>query len=138
MRRPTENDQSTVENFVVSGLRELAEGRGGPQYLEDLACFLNVAVSDLAASLTSEVMSGGIAVDGAIAVAIDGLALIYVDPDHRRSKLGSSLYHALRDDAEVEMWTKPGDRTAKSFAESLGLKARLLVMSAEKRPNDAP
>ena len=78
----------------------------------------------------------GLVTDGGLGVANNGLALIYVHPNFRRQRIGTSIYAALQEQGPVELWAKPGDRTAKSFAESLGLKARLLVMSAEQDPND--
>jgi GNAT superfamily N-acetyltransferase len=137
MRRPGTSDQALVHDLVFAGLRELAIGRGGRLYLDDLANYLGVTDADLVDTVTSEVMSQGFLTDDAVAVAIDGLALIYVDPAKRRQRTGTALYRALWEDGNVELWTKPGDRTAKSFAESLGLKARLLIMSAEQSPNDA-
>lgn len=138
MRRPTPSDRAHVDDLVSTGLRELSLGRGGRSYLADLAAYLDVQDSILASTLVDEILNKGFVADQAVAVAIDGLALIYVSPEARRASLGTALFEALARDEAVEMWAKPGDRAAKSFAESLGLKARLLVMSAEPETNDGP
>lgn len=136
MRRPTQSEKAQIEDLVIAGLHELAQGRGGRLYRADLAAFLGIAEADLVDTLVSDIMNEGLITDNAVAVALDGLALIYVAPHSRRASRGTALYRALVEDGDVELWAKPGDRAAKSFAESLGLKARLLVMSADSDLSD--
>jgi len=137
MRPATVSDRNALEELVALGLTELASGRGGSAYVADLAHHLQTVEEDLANVVVDSIIDHGIVAEHGFGVANIGLALIFVHPNSRRRRIGSSLYEALRASGSIEVWAKPGDRTAKSFAESLGLKARLLIMSAEQGPSDA-
>ena len=136
MRPANSADRALLHDHVTLGLAELVSGRGGLNYASDLAGFLGTNVDALESAIVESVIGHGLVTDGGFGVATNGLALIYVHPNFRRQRIGTSIYAALQEQGPIELWAKPGDRTAKSFAESLGLKARLLVMSAEQDPND--
>ena len=136
MRAANTADREILHDHVALGLAELVSGRGGLNYASDLAGFLGTNVDALEGAIVESVIDHGLVTDGGFGVATKGLALIYVYPNFRRQRIGTSIYAALQEQGPIELWAKPGDRTAKSFAESLGLKARLLVMSAEQDPND--
>ena len=136
MRAAKTADRAILHDHVALGLAELISGRGGLNYLSDLAKCLGTNADALEGAIVDLVISQGFVVDGGFGVVKDGLALIYVHPNFRRQHIGTSIYVALAERGPIELWAKPGDRTAKSFAESLGLKARLLIMSAEQDPND--
>lgn|GEM_PF-531376 len=70
------------------------------------------------------------------------IEILYVPPEKRRQKLGTALVATARalyltSQDNVEIKALPGDRVAKSFCETLGLKARLLIMSGTPVNNEA-
>jgi len=136
MRRADASDRSQLERLVSIGLVELEQGRGGLAYVQDLTEHLGVVREDLAEALVNATIDGGIVAETGFGVVVDKLALIYVSPHARRTRVGTAIYKDLLTQGPIELWAKPGDRTAKSFAESLGLKARLLIMSGELSSND--
>lgn len=58
---------------------------------------------------------------------------IFIDHDHRRHKIATTLLEALvrSDAAAKDGYALPGDRGMKSLYESFGWKARLLTMRGE-------
>lgn len=130
MRRATSADRRLLESLVGVGLTELASGRGGRAYVDDLSRRL-AASENLTDAIVEAVIHHGVVHGQAFGVVVEGLALLYVSPDVRRTRIGTAIYELLVAEGPVELWAKPGDRATKSFAESLGLKARLLIMSGE-------
>ena len=135
MRPAQESDRANLLELTQAALAEAGRGRGGSKYISDLAGRLGVTSPELASSIVSAVVTTGTIDDDAFAVVTEGLALIYVATAKRRSGIGTALFRHIASET-TELWAKPGDRAAKSFAESLGLKARLLIMSAESHQSD--
>ena len=126
-----DRDRQIVAELVDSCLAEVAKGRGGGRLIQDVATRFGLSGPDLVAYLADVITTHGAVTDHGCAGVIDGLVFIYVKPDQRRRGHGSDLYQQVAAGQLVDLYARPGDRVVKSFGESLGLKARLLIMSAD-------
>lgn len=140
--RPVGPDEAEQLRRLVRKFRlDLGRGRGGQRFIVDLCDLFNCDADALEGRITDAALAG-IACDeenlGTVAFLYRGIGFIYVTPALRLQGRGRTLFHALRAGyGSFEMWTKPGDRTAKSFGESVGLKARKLTMSEQQGEDGA-
>ena len=119
---------------------DLGRGRGGLRFIVDVCELFNCDAASLPGRLAEQAQRGLTHSDEAllsVAFVFDGVGFIYVASGVRQQGRGRSLFHALRAaQGSFELWTKPGDRVAKSCGESVGLKARKLVMSEQQGEDD--
>jgi GNAT superfamily N-acetyltransferase len=131
-----DRDSQAVATLVDACIAEIAQGRGGRRLVHDIAARFGLSGPDLVTSMAEEISTSGVVTAEGCAGVLDGLVFIYVKPEHRRKGHGSALYARVAAGRNVDLFARPGDRAVKSFGESLGLKARLLIMSAESSEDD--
>lgn len=149
VRAATISDSSAVEPLVADALRHLHALRGGAALLEAIGVPDDVAPDALAAALcagalvaTSTIVaekSGGVAGLAVLVRTGRGYDLLGVHAVKamRRQRIGTTLLEAARSIAVAEGvpfegLALPGDQSSKSLFESMGFKARLLRMSADR------
>ena len=126
-----DRDSQKVAELVERCFAEIAGGRGGRQLMQDLAVRFGLSGPDLVSYFAEAITSNGVVNEYGCAGVLDGLVFIYVVPEQRRRGHGSTMYQRVAAGRGADLLARPGDRGVKSFGESLGLKARLLVMSED-------
>jgi ribosomal protein S18 acetylase RimI-like enzyme len=139
IRRINQDDKNELLELLKLAFNEIFSKRGGPELLKDLEVFDDTlkAWDQLTNSysfvcLTRDEITGFISVT-ALKSAVK-INYLWVVPEMRRKKIASELLkYALTelntdDLITLEANALPGDLAAKSFFESMKMKARLLVM----------
>lgn len=116
-------------------LKRLKSHRGGPELYDTIrrdvdgdALLDHVVTSGALWTIGDDTMLLGFAL-----VRDEVVEGVFVDHDHRRQRVATTLLRALvaGEDPPRDGFALPGDRGMKSLYESLGWKARLLTMRGE-------
>ena len=128
---------TTRTDLVRAALEEIRGQRGGLAFLDDLAKLFGCTVEQFEENFCQALNDYGHADDTSFALVFAQRAFIFVEATSRRQGRGTTLFAALRDSHPgCHMPVLPGNRAWKSFAESAGYKARLIVMSEARDAGD--
>ena len=128
---------TTRNDLVRAALEEIRGQRGGVPFLADLADLFGCEADELEATFTESLVDHGLTDDTSFGLVFAQRAFIFVEASSRRQGLGTALFASLRDSHPgCDMPVLPGNREWKSFAESAGYKARLIVMSEGRDADD--
>jgi len=134
-RRATAADAPALEEFRAHATSLIKEHRGGKALLADLP--LERLLKDAVVAGALWVCEDALGLSGAILAWPEGAATrfaLWVHPRARRQGRGRALARCVLDTMnqegtqEIDALALPGDRAMKQLLESLGFKARLLVM----------
>jgi GNAT superfamily N-acetyltransferase len=149
VRPVTVHDSTAVEPLLADALDHLHALRGGAALLEAIGVPEAVTAGALASALCGDALVGVSTLVAEAEGAVAGVAVlvrtgrgfdllgVHAAKSSRRQRVGTTLLETARgiaagEGVPFEALALPGDQTSKSLFESMGFKARLLRMSADR------